>query len=618
MEKKGGSRSFRKKGATLALLVLLAAALLLAAASACSSREKHPGPSLSVGRAFSEGLDLEEIRLTAVQDGGRVKTFDSLAREKLKLVHGSRAMRQVDPVLVYLDMMLVPEHHAGMNGIHIKKPLIRQQIVQMVRSSVPAEGRRGPIAEPELERILETGDVSMQFLDQPAVRGALERLERDLISANKEVQKIYTARSLADARALVAIWRAVPPPGGEPLDPWHPIPAVLGTGAPQDAAHAGVAAAPGIPGIDEALAGEMASAWQELSRAWRFQDAAAANGALATLASGLRAVAPELYPSETRLSWEHWYYRNNKLTATWIAYFLALPFLLLSVVYGFRWSRYVGLSLFGFAFALHTFSIVLRWYLAGRIPNANMFEAVTAASWLGVLVAIVIELVLRHWPLKNLFALAASAGAMVAMMVGHFLPITLNSDISPVMPVLDRTIWLYIHTNMIIASYALIFFASVTAAMYLVLWLVEQVAPSSVLAMRWAGAGGDAALMGGGASSIILGRGIQRGANPNAGLAKVLDGTTMIFLELAFVTLWFGTILGAAWADVSWGRPWGWDPKEVFALNTWLVFLVLVHVRLKVKDKGFWTAVLAVIGCLVMLFNWIVVNFVIVGLHSYA
>ena len=614
-----GSR-FRKQGALLLLLALLVSAITVAASSACGSRTEKPGPATSVGAAFKESIDLDEIRLTAVQDGGRLKTFDSLAREKLKLVHGSRAMRQVDPVLLYLDMLLVPEHHAGANGIHIKKPLIRQQIVQMVRSSVPLEARRGPLAEAELERILETGDVSIQFLDQRAVRGALERLERDLISANKEVQKVYAARGLADARTLVAIWRAVPPPGGGPLDPWHPIPAVAMSGAPADAAHAGMGRASGVPGLDPALAGEIASAWSELARAWRFQDAAAANASLDTLASGLRRVAPALYPSEARLAWEHWYYRNNKLTATWIAYFLALPFLLMSVVYGFRWSRVVGLSLFGFAFALHTFSIVLRWYLAGRIPNANIFEAVTAASWLGVLAAIVIELVLRRWPIKNLFALAASAGAMTAMMVGHFLPITVNSDISPVMPVLDRTIWLYIHTNMIIASYALIFFASVTAAMYLVLWLVGQVAPASSLAMRWAGAGagGGSALMGGGASSIILGRGIQPGDAPNAGLAKMLDGTTMIFLELAFVTLWFGTILGAAWADVSWGRPWGWDPKEVFALNTWLVFLVLVHVRLKVKDKGFWTAVLAVIGCLVMLFNWIVVNFVIVGLHSYA
>jgi ABC-type transport system involved in cytochrome c biogenesis permease subunit len=102
------------------------------------------------------------------------------------------------------------------------------------------------------------------------------------------------------------------------------------------------------------------------------------------------------------------------------------------------------------------------------------------------------------------------------------------------------------------------------------------------------------------------------------GPAEVFDGATMVLMELSFVMLWTGIVMGAIWADHSWGRPWGWDPKEVFALNTFLVFLVLVHVRLKVRDKGLWTALLAIAGCGVMLFNWIVINFVISGLHSYA
>ncbi len=601
----------------VASLALLALALFV---SACARGGSEPPAtfSVSVGAPFAEALDLDGVRLLAVQDGGRVKTFDSLAREKLKLVVGRRVGSEVDPVLLYLDMMLVPEHHAGQAGIHIRKKPVRQRIVQMVRSAVPAESRTGEISDEELDRVAATGHVSIAFLDHPAVRNALQLLERDLMAGSKEVDKIWTARALADAGTLTNLLRVVPPPGGDPLDPWFSLDAVQASGAPNDATHAQARRTAAIPGLDGERADRIAGAVDALASSWRFQDAAAANGALATLVAELPGVEPALYPGASRLSWEQWYYRNNKLTATWIVYFLALPPLLLSVVYGFRWARVIGLGLFVAAFGLHTASIAIRWYLAGRIPNANMFEAVTAAAWFGVATALVLELVLRRWPLRNLPALAASTGAMTAMMVGHFLPITLNNDIAPVMPVLDRTIWLYIHTNMIIASYALIFFASVTAALYLALWVVHHVAPASAVSLRWAGAGGPGALAAGGAGSVILGRGLSPGGLPEGGLAKVLDGTTMIFLELAFVTLWFGTILGAAWADVSWGRPWGWDPKEVFALNTWLVFLVLVHVRLKVKDKGFWTAVLAVIGCLVMLFNWIVVNFVIVGLHSYA
>lgn len=96
------------------------------------------------------------------------------------------------------------------------------------------------------------------------------------------------------------------------------------------------------------------------------------------------------------------------------------------------------------------------------------------------------------------------------------------------------------------------------------------------------------------------------------------DWCHLIILNLVFILLFIGTVLGAVWADYSWGRPWGWDPKEVFALNTWIVYAILIHTRFVVANKGLWTAWLSVIGCLMMAFNWVFVNFFIVGLHSYA
>jgi ABC-type transport system involved in cytochrome c biogenesis permease subunit len=99
---------------------------------------------------------------------------------------------------------------------------------------------------------------------------------------------------------------------------------------------------------------------------------------------------------------------------------------------------------------------------------------------------------------------------------------------------------------------------------------------------------------------------------------QVLDGATMVLVELSFILLWAGLVMGAIWADHSWGRPWGWDPKETFALNTFLIFVLLIHTRMKVRDKGLWTAFFALIGAIVMIFNWIIINFTISGLHSYA
>ena len=564
---------------------------------------------LSVARSFQESVDLDAFRAAAAQEGGRVKTIDSLAREKLKYVN-SRLVAKVDPVIWYLDMVLIPEHYVEAPVIRIKNKALRQRLAQGVRSVVPAAEREGLIADPVLAQMVDDGLVSIRFLDHPAVRSVLGQLEADLRQTGKAVNQVRNARALADSRVLRSLLRVVPPPGGGQIDPWFTLDAAISGGAPADSVHAGMVGG-GVPGLDPALAGRLGEAWSRLEKSWRFQDAEQASAALVELAEGLRSVNPALYPDDARLGWELWYYKHNKLTAGWLIYFFAIPLLLMAFLYGFRWARVAGLGLFFIAFVVHSFSIFLRWWLAGRIPNANMFEAVIASAWFGGVVALLLEWVLRRQRLRLLPALCASAYAMVAMMFGNFMTVTLSSDITTVMPVLDRTIWLYIHTNVIIASYALIFFASVTAVLYLVFRGLHRLAPK-LLGEQW----GPRVFARGGASSVILGR--QRLDEDNAGLARTLDGATMVFLEVAFVTLWVGTVLGAVWADVSWGRPWGWDPKEVFALNTWLVFLVLLHVRIKVRDKALWTAILAVIGCAVMIFNWVAVNFVIVGLHSYA
>ncbi len=617
---------------TRGLLFLVCAALAAAALPGC---HKAPMP-LSVGPEFAAAVDLSQIRLAAVQDDGRVKTLDSLAREKLSYVNTSGEVRATDPVLLYLDLMLAPERYYTRNIIRIKKPFFRAKLVQSIKGAVPAEQRQGLIAPAELDRIQDDGLVSPAFLDHPAVSSALAVLERDLMRTSKEVNALSAARAYSDGRTLEALLRMVPVPGAKSVDPWL----TLAEAAVGDAPHHARAnrmgamnamnappdeddgrAAAMAPHLNPALRGVIATSWDALAQAWKTQDARSASTALNQLAGTLATVSPGLYPSLARRAWEHWYYAWDKLTFAWLIYFFALPFLLMATVYNFRWARVTGLALFGLGLGVHTFSIALRWWLAGRIPNANMFEAVTASAWFGGAVALALELFLRRWPVKNMPALAASSYAMLALMTGKFLPVLLpgafSSDISTVMPVLDRTVWLYIHTNMVIASYALIFFGAVTATMYLALRGAVRVAPGGTLQRVWLGSSGEGAVKGG-AATIIMGRGMQQGSAPETGLARSLDGATMIFLELAFITLWVGTILGAVWAYFSWGRPWGWDPKEVFALNTWIVFLILVHVRLKVKDKAFWTAVLAVIGCAVMLYNWIAVNFVIVGLHSYA
>lgn len=98
-----------------------------------------------------------------------------------------------------------------------------------------------------------------------------------------------------------------------------------------------------------------------------------------------------------------------------------------------------------------------------------------------------------------------------------------------------------------------------------------------------------------------------------------LDRAQMIILQMAFWGLGVGILLGAWWADHSWGRWWAFDPKELWALITWIVYLVVVHLRVSgIRNRGLVTAWMSVLGFCVMLWCHFGVNLILPGLHAYA
>ena len=320
---------------------------------------------------------------------------------------------------------------------------------------------------------------------------------------------------------------------------------------------------------------------------------------------------PSIYPSAERLQWESFYFQWGHLTWVWIIYLFSIALLLMWMVYRWRGALWMGFMLFGLGFIGQTAAVMLRWYVADRWPNTNMFEAVTTSAWYASVFALILELIVRRTRMRGLFLLGAAMCSTVALMSAYLDPVHLNPAIGNKMPVL-HDLWLHIHTNVIIFSYVLIFLAAMTAGLFLIRRLFQSVTGKVDAGSDFARAGGAGFLM------TRRPDGTRAIAAPSTTFGQVLDGATMVLVELSFILLWSGLVMGAIWADHSWGRPWGWDPKEVFALNTFLIYAILIHVRVKSPDKGFWTALLAVIGCGVMLFNWIIINFTISGLHSYA
>lgn len=631
-------------------------------------------PRVAVSSAsFAEQVDLRPLDRMAVHADGRLRSFESHAKTYMDMVTGPRLIAGHTDGFTYLDLILRPDQYLDEDIIFVKNKQVRAQLLDVLKNNKSLSTERR-------EAIMQHGLFAPSLLEDPAAQTLLQQLGQDVIRTAKVVDAIETAMHLADARFLREQMRVVPPPGGDDKSEWLSVNEMLAPGAaPRDAAHAGMSArSERLQGLDEQLITGFTDRWSQLQKVWRDQNAAEVNKAIVQFAAAITAIPSPLYPSSDRLSLESWYFRYRSMTWVWLIYVAAVVPLLMSVIYKWDWARRIGMAVFVIAFLFHTASLGVRWYISGRWPNANMFEAVTTSAWFGGVAAVVLEWFTRRTAFRNLFALGSAVMSMLALMAAYFLPADLTSTISNKMAALND-VWLYIHTNMIILSYALIGLACVPAllllrhrwclawdqgliprlrlfllplvlvafnytAYMLTMYIVNdayQAMPKETLygvtgvfagslmylmfeiqaarARAQAGARVDKSASGG-ASSLILGSRAKspflRAEAPTSG--QVLDGATMVLVELSFITLFVGTVMGAIWADHSWGRPWGWDPKEVFALNTFIIYLILVHVRFKVRDKALWTAVLAVVGFQVMMFNWIVVNFVISGLHSYA
>ena len=550
---------------------------------------------------FAQQVDLSPLGSVAVYEQGRLKSFDSFTSSLMKLVSGPHPVAGHPDGFAYLDLMLRPTAYEDADVIYVKNKPMRREIAGVLFRSVAEDlagaqlGERASAARDVLERRLQeftkTGLLSSRMLLDPRIQQLLDARAADLMRTARSVQQIRTGLAVTHPKWLRDNLQIVPPPDGGLDDPWMAIDRFVLPGAAIEAG-------------DEQVRNQVRIAWASLVQSWQSQDASAVNEAVAQLAGVLPQVNAALYPSQEKLGWESWYVGAKNMTWVWMIYLLAVILLVMAVAYRWRTARGLGLSVFALAFGLHSATLILRWYVSGRWPNTNMFEAVTTAAWFGGCLAVILEILVRRSPMRGLFALGSAVASMIALMCAHFMPLRLNPGISNKMPVL-HDVWLYIHTNVIIFSYILIAMAAVSAFFYVI--------------YRIGGGKADHVNVGGaGAIMLSTPAGESYLSESKSSAGQIFDGATMVLMELAFIMLWTGLVMGAIWADHSWGRPWGWDPKEVFALNTFIVLALLVHVRMKVRDKGLWTALLALAGCGVMLFNWIAINFVIVGLHSYA
>ena len=303
-----------------------------------------------------------------------------------------------------------------------------------------------------------------------------------------------------------------------------------------------------------------------------FQFSRAAN----QLRDGLRGLSPKIYPKESQLRLEFFYnHWDGFYRAAW-SYGIAL--VLLGVAYmrgrgGVLKSIGVSMAIIGLLF--HASGIAMRCLIAGRPPVTNMYESII---WVSFAVSFFGMIFFARYR-TPVYLLAALPVSLVALLLVHQMPIAMPSSIDPLVPVLRDNFWLTIHVLTITLSYAA--FALAMGFGHILLWRYAR--------------------------------------DPLAARAdQPMHFWLYRILQLGVILLAAGTILGGVWANYSWGRFWGWDPKETWALIALLCYILTLHGRL----AGWWTqfglVVASVVCFLAVLMAWYGVNFVLgKGLHSY-
>jgi cytochrome c-type biogenesis protein CcsB len=227
-------------------------------------------------------------------------------------------------------------------------------------------------------------------------------------------------------------------------------------------------------------------------------------------------------------------------------------------------------------FTIHTIGLIIRWYVAGHAPWSNGYEALTYISWATVLSGIIFH---KKSPVT------LSATAIMAFLILHVAHLSwMDPEITSLAPVL-KSVWLVIHVSIITASYGFFSLGALLALLNLILMNFRTRK-----------------------NITLIDRDIEK-------LTGIIEMTLIVGLYLMTI----GTFLGGVWANESWGRYWGWDPKETWALITILVYAFIAHMRMIPGLQGTFTFnLMALFGFSSVIMTFFGVNYYLSGLHSYA
>jgi cytochrome c-type biogenesis protein CcsB len=288
-------------------------------------------------------------------------------------------------------------------------------------------------------------------------------------------------------------------------------------------------------------------------------------------------------PSERKIDLEIAYNTYDILPKMTYWYSLAGIFMLIFTLFSiFFDKRFLRITVNGFhiligiIFAFHTAALIARWYISGHAPWSNAYEAIVYVAWSTMFFGLAFD---------RKSKLTVASAAFVTSMI--FMSANLNwvdPEIANLQPVLN-SYWLMIHVAVIVASYGPTALGMILGFVALILIFFTNDKNKAKMSLH----------------------------------VKEITYINEMALTIGLIMLTIGNFLGGQWANESWGRYWGWDPKETWALISIMVYGFVIHARFVPALRGKWFFnLMSMFAFISILFTYYGVNFHLVGLHSYA
>jgi len=490
---------------------------------------------------------------------GRIKPIDTISTEVLNKVYRKSTYRGLSANQVILSMMASPGEWQVQPMIHVFHPELKK-ILGMDKNEKKATfndffEKDGKYAY-KLQKYAEEANRK-----KPANRS---KLDKDVIKVDERVNIVYYVYTGEIFKMIPKI--------GDPNNKWY---------SPKSA----ISMFPKSESDD--VRSLLAGYFDALSIGMEEGQWAEANKAVDKIMSYQEQYASDIMPSPSRISAEKFFNKAGifqKLTPFYLISGLILLFSIFAKMIkpsiSLKWVTKIVFGVTILAFIMHTFGLGLRWYIAQHAPWSDGYESMIYIAWAVALAGL-------FFSKQSVVSLAlTSILAGVTLFVAHLS--WMDPQITTLVPVL-KSYWLNIHVSVITASYGFLGLCGLLGFFTLILFAIKSKDKKTK-------------------KNEEIDRNIVEATRINE-MAMILG--------LSLLTV--GNFLGGVWANESWGRYWGWDPKETWALVSILIYAAIVHFRfVKGLNTQFAFAVASTIAFASIIMTYFGVNFYLSGMHSYA